>query len=57
MAHRNANERIRQAADNFRQELVNIFGSEHRSREMSLAQTKIDEAELWAAHLASTEVN
>lgn len=47
-----AEQRIRDATDDLRQALVNIFGSEHRSREMSLAMTKIDEAEHWALALA-----
>lgn len=50
-----ADKRIREAADAFRQALTNIFGAEHRSRELSLAMTKIDEAELWAAALARQE--
>ena len=47
----NVNARIRNAAENFRQELVSIFGIEP-SRPLALALTKIDEAELWTCHLA-----
>ena len=47
----NVDKRIRNAAENFRQELVDIFGIEP-SRPLALALTKIDEAELWARYLA-----